>query len=305
MPECEGNRDTLPHRVRANYDNGMSDLRTLDIRLLDEAFQMGSGYVLDFSDRTMGSFFLEELNIDIDHPRWTQEGTSKAKRLRYFLKTVDNATAVRTIEALWHYRQSYCAIGTEPISSTEGRLIDLIGRLKGARQANEPAAPQPARSTFQIEQLRRDLVSISGLAPQARGYAFERFLTDAFNLYGLKAKDRFRLRGEEIDGSFVLDHETYLFEAKWKFELTGVDDLLVFDGKLSQRAAWARGLFVSYTGFTDGGIYAFGRGKRTICMSGQDFDEALSRELPLDHVIREKVRRAVETGAPYTPVRDL
>jgi hypothetical protein len=119
------------------------------------------------------------------------------------------------------------------------------------------------------------------------------------------AKDRFRLRGEEIDGSFVLDHETYLFEAKWKFELTGVDDLLVFDGKLGSRAAWARGLFVSYTGFTDGGLTAFGRGRRTICMNGQDFDEALSRELPLDYIIREKVRRAVETGAPFTPVRDL
>lgn len=76
-------------------------------------------------------------------------------------------------------------------------------------------------------------------------------------------------------------------------------------GKLGSRAAWARGLFVSYTGFTDGGLEAFGRGRRTICMTGQDFDEALAREFPLDHVIREKTRRAVETGAPFTPVRDL
>lgn len=282
----------------------MSDVRALDIRLLDEAFEMQSGYVLDFSDRTMGEFFLEELNIDIDDPKWTHDGTSKAKRLRYFLKTVDNPTAARTIRALWDYKKAFCRRDSGPDDSIEGRLLDLVGKLSGTRVGQEPP-PEPARNSMLISQLRADLIAVSGLEPQARGYAFEKFLKGAFNLYGMLAKDRFRLRGEEIDGSFVLDHETYLFEAKWKFELTGVDDLLVFDGKLGSRAAWARGLFVSYTGFLDGGLTAFGRGRRTICMNGQDFDEALSRELPLDYVIREKVRRAVETGAPFTPVRDL
>jgi len=265
---------------------------------------MQSGYVLDFSDRTMSDFFLEELNINIDDQKWVQEGTSKAKRLRYFLKTVDNVTAARTIRALWDYKAAFCRSGTGPDENVEGRVLDLIGKLTGTRvDAGTP--PAPARNSMLIAQLRADLIAVSALEPQARGYAFERFLKGAFNLYGMLAKDRFRLRGEEIDGSFVLDYETYLFEAKWKFELTGVDDLLVFDGKLGSRAAWARGLFVSYTGFTQGGLDAFGRGRRTICMTGQDFDEALSRELPLDHVIREKVRRAVETGAPFTPVRDL
>lgn len=272
--------------------------------MLDEAFDMQSGYVLDFSDKTMGEFFIEELNIDIDDPKWTREGTSKAKRLRYFLRSVDNATAARTIKAIWDYKLAFCRRDSGDPGSVEGRILDLIGKLSGTRVATEPP-PEPARNSLLIAKLRADLMAVSALAPQARGYAFEQFLKGAFNLYGMLAKDRFRLRGEEIDGSFVLDHETYLFEAKWKFELTGVDDLLVFDGKLGSRASWARGLFVSYTGFTDGGLAAFGRGKRTICMSGQDFDEALSRELPLDHVIREKVRRAVETGAPFTPVRDL
>lgn len=265
---------------------------------------MHSGYVLDFSDRTMSNFFLEELNLDIDDPKWAREGSSKAKRLRYFLRNVDNATAARTIWVLWNYKKAF-AVRTDSAADLEGRVLDLAGRLEGTRVSNDRPPPQPARNSALIARLRKDLIDISGLAPQARGYAFEKFLKGAFNLYGMMARDSFRLRGEEIDGSFVLDHETYLFEAKWRFELTGVDDLLVFDGKLGSRAAWARGLFVSYTGFSDGCLHAFGRARRTICMSGQDFDEALSRELPLDHVIREKVRRAVETGAPYTPVRDL
>jgi hypothetical protein len=40
-------------------------------------------------------------------------------------------------------------------------------------------------------------------------------------------------------------------------------------------------------------------------MCGYDFDEMLRRELPLDHVLREKARKAVETGNPYTLVRDF
>lgn len=283
----------------------MSDIKSLDVRLLNDAFVMHQGYVLNFSDRTMGNFFVEELNLDIDEPRWQREGTSKAKRLRYFLKTVDNATAARTIKALWDYRQELGGPFKGQSDELEGRVLDLVGKLSGTRVQRAEAEPEPARNHAIISNLRRELIEISSLTPQARGYAFEKFLRGAFNLYGLMAKNSFRLRGEEIDGSFVLDHETYLFEAKWKAELTGANDLLVFDGKLGSRAAWARGLFVSYAGFTDGGLEAFGRGRRTICMSGLDFSEALSRELPLDHVIREKARRAVETGKPYTPICDL
>ena len=32
----------------------------------------------------------------------------------------------------------------------------------------------------------------------------------------LEAREAFRLRGEQIDGSFVLGHETYVLEAKWQ-----------------------------------------------------------------------------------------
>ena len=204
----------------------MSDVRTLDIRLLDEAFEMQSGYVLDFSDRTMGNFFLEELNLDIDDPKWTREGTSKAKRLRYFLRTVDNATAARTIRSLWEYRQTFCKRNEGDDGDLEGRVLDLVGKLSGTRAADSAPSPEPARNSARVAELRRDLIAISGLAPQARGYAFEKFLRGAFNLYGMMAKNSFRLRGEEIDGSFVLDHETYLFEAKWRFAMTAVDDLL-------------------------------------------------------------------------------
>ena len=111
--------------------------------------------------------------------------------------------------------------------------------------------------------------------------------------------------GEQIDGSFVLQGETYLLEAKWEGIPTEAGELHKFHGKLEQKAAWTRGLSVSNSGFTEGGLIAFGRGKRVICMDGLDLFDVLSRRIPLDQVLDRKVRRAAETGATFSRARDL
>lgn len=281
-------------------------VRPIDMILLDDIFEMGSGYVLDFSDRTMSQFFAQELNLDIDDPKYARNGTSKAKRLRAFLTIVDPATAVRTLRALWEYRQAiYARRGrAEAVANAEGRFLELIARLEGGPAA--PAAtPPPAFRRTQIAEARKALLALWDLPPQQRGFAFERFLRDTFDLFGLKPRDSFRLRGEQIDGSFDLAGHTYLLEAKWEAKPTPAADLHVFEGKLGEKAAWSRGLFVSYIGFSEDGLHAFGRGKRIICMSGEDFDEMFAQELPIDEVIARKARRFAETGNPYSRVREL
>jgi hypothetical protein len=62
----------------------MSNVRSIDMLFLDDVFDMGGGYVLNFSDRTFAQFFAEELNIDIDALVYARNGGSKAKRLRCF-----------------------------------------------------------------------------------------------------------------------------------------------------------------------------------------------------------------------------
>lgn len=47
----------------------MSDLSSIEKRKLERLFCMGSGYVLNFSDRTFRDFF-EEHHIDIDDERF-------------------------------------------------------------------------------------------------------------------------------------------------------------------------------------------------------------------------------------------
>lgn len=287
----------------------MSNIRSIDMLFLDDVFDMGGGYVLNFSDRTFAQFFAEELNIDIDDPVYARNGGSKAKRLRCFFQTVEKATVVRTLHALWEYREALRQRSGEAdkVHNAHGRLLSLIDRLEG--RPDEPQAPTqppvPAFDRQKLSQLRSDLLAMTSLEAHTRGYAFEKFLRDLFDAHGLAPQEPFRLKGEQIDGSFQFGNETYLVEAKWHGQPIGVAELHIFHGKIEQKAAWTRGLFVSNSGFTEDGLTAFGRGKRVICMDGYDLYETLNREIPLNHVLERKIRRAAETGSPFVRVRDL
>jgi Restriction endonuclease len=119
---------------------------------------------------------------------------------------------------------------------------------------------------------------VSRLEPHRRGLQFEGILKDLFEAHGLAPRNAFRLTGEQIDGSFKLNTETYLVEAKWQGPKIGFADLMTFSGKVAGMAAWACGLFVSNSGFSVDGLEAFARGRQTnlICVDGLDLYEVLS-----------------------------
>jgi hypothetical protein len=284
----------------------VSNIRPIDMLILNSLFEWKPGYVLNFSDVTFSRFFADELNLDIDDPIYATDGTSKGKRLRCFLQTVDKETAVRTLNALWDYREAIMSKFNqeEAVQNAHGKFLTVIDRIKGIA-SEDKRKPEPASNGPAILRLSADLTSLAAVEPHVRGIEFESFLKRYFDLFGLKARDAFRLQGEQIDGSFVLAEQTYLLEAKWQNLPTGAAELHTFHGKCEQKADWTRGLFVSYAGFTDVGLEAFGRRKRIICMDGHDIYDALSRQIPLNHVLSEKVRKAAETGGAFHRVRDL
>ena len=57
-------------------------LKCSDMRVLDDAFDMHGGYVLEFSNWTMSEFFENDFSIDIYQDKWSYNGASKAKYLR-------------------------------------------------------------------------------------------------------------------------------------------------------------------------------------------------------------------------------
>ena len=292
----------------------MTKIRPIDMRFFDEVFEMQSGYVLDFSDRTFAEFFDSELSINIDTQKYFQGGSSKAKRLRTFLQIEKEPVVARALCALWEYRDAIRGPFNEQdekIKHQKNRFFQIVqtidGSIRPARPQSHPLNTPASPSPQALQDLDDRLSKLSTLKPQARGFAFERFLNDLFTVYNLDPRRPFRLTGEQIDGSFQLHQEIYLVEAKWQDERTGQADLLTFAGKVDGKAQWSRGLFVSYSGFSDDGLQAFARGRRTsiICMEGLDLAQILSGRLDLVEVIERKKRRAAETGSAFVPVRDL
>src|SRR5262249_20796742 len=144
--------------------------------------------VLNFSDKSMAAFFANDLNIDIDDAQYREDGNSKAKRLRCFLRKSDDATVVRVLSALYQYRSTLLETGyridTPP--NAEGRFLELIARLGGkpAATLDRGIAPAPAfsqRERYAI--LRDELIQLAALDPHPRGYAFERFLNTLFTAF--------------------------------------------------------------------------------------------------------------------------
>ena len=282
----------------------------MDMPILDRVFGMEGGVVLDFSNRTFAEFFREEFDVDIDDPRWEVQGGSKAKRLRYYLRQADRQTALDTLNALWEYREVSIVTAAHPEldDSVRAAYFQIIERLGGKppEPVSSPAPHQgPRIDAAATSVLAAHLIEVSSMDPQPRGYAFERFLKDVFDAYGMSARASFRLSGEQIDGSFVLREQTYLLEARWRNERVSVETLRAFNAKVEDKASWSRGLIISQSGFTSEGLDAFGRGKSVVCMDGLDLHDVLSRRLDLRDVIALKVRRAAETGVAFVRVRDL
>jgi len=186
----------------------------------------------------------------------------------------------------------------------EGRTVSL-GKVLPFERRRKPASTLEAREHARFAALFADLNALSGLGPQERGYAFERYLIRLLGEFDLAPREPFRNEGEQIDGSFVLDHHVYLLEAKWTKKLIGVADLRAFEGKLEKKAVWTRGLFISDRGFSKPGLKALGRGSRMICLDGRDLRVALERQISFAELLRAKVRHAAETGEPFAPVEKL
>lgn len=204
--------------------------------------------------------------------------------------------------------QSYLSVSDKEylkeICEREGFIVDGINIYRKAKNPNtQTIHVKPS----DLQALKVDFLEVDKLPAQQRGFAFERFLNKLFGIHDLNPRNSFRIAGEQIDGSFEISSDIYLLEAKWQSKPTSQDDLLVFRGKVEAKSTWARGLFISMSGFSQDGLTAFSRGKATniIGISGQDLFFILNGEVTLIEAINKKARRAAETGEFFVTVFDL
>jgi len=165
--------------------------------------------------------------------------------------------------------------------------------------------PIPAQH---LDVLRKRFFDLSRwIDRQAAGRAFQDFLYELLEAADLGPKRPFRVTGEEMDGSFELDDEVYLLEAKWEQAALSEAPLLIFREKVQSKSSITRGAFFALNGATDPAMEAITRGKQPnfFIVNGYDIACVLQGVIELPDLLRKKRRWLAERGVVFISAHAL
>jgi len=144
---------------------------------------------------------------------------------------------------------------------------------------------------------------------QRRGKALERALSSLFAAYGILVKEAFTVKGrcaegviEQIDGLVEVDGQLYLVELKWWNTALGTAEVSPHIVRVFGRGGQARGLFISYSDFTQPAITtcrdALAGGAVVVLSKLQEIVELLSHDADLKQWLKAKVTAAIADKNP-------
>jgi hypothetical protein len=285
----------------------MSDLTYLEKRKLEQFLGMASGYVLDFSNRTFAEFVLDSTGCDIYDSRYDYGSGSKANRLRAFWLKEPNSVVGKLMNEMIEYGGGREDL-KEPCRQIVARLLHGGGPpVQTASQHNEQFAQQQ-RLSQTLRQLKDEYGSLCVETDRSKaGLAMEGLLNRMFEIFKLRPRLPFRIVGEQIDGSFDLDAQTYLLESKWEKHPLPEEPLLVFRGKIEGKSTFTRGVFIALNGISGPARDAITRGKAPsfFVMDGYDLLMILSEAIDLADFLRRRVRLLAEEGRVCVPFPEL
>lgn len=288
----------------------MAKLTFIERDCIERLFGMGTGYVLDFSNRTFQEFIYSVLNIDI-YSKYV--GLSKAKILRAIIEEYNNVDVGKLLLELMRYMQANKMINDDNREIFK-LCVDIGNKLIGktitiTHKKVAQSEPVAITSIIDFDKYLKDLQTLSDYedSPQARGFIFEKYLKNFFEINGLKPRGSFKIVGEQIDGSFILHNEVYLLEAKWTSKPIDKADLVIFNEKVASKSSFTRGLYISYSGYTDDALktFAVGRTVHIVLMTVQDLAVLLTEKKDFIKLLWSKVRALAEEGAFFKNIYDL
>lgn len=276
----------------------MAQMTYIEKDYFERLFDMETGYVLDFTNYTYQRFVADTINIDV-YKKY--HNLSKAKILRAIMDDCDNVTVGKLLLGLMQYMQARELV-TDEKKEIFQKCTEIGYRLIGKKVSAKTVdiVPESQKIEFDFKKYLNELKDLADYHdnPQARGYQFERYLNRLFKDCALEPRESFRIKGEQIDGSFVLRNDIYLLEAKWTNKPTEKSDLVVFNEKVSSKSGFTRGLFISFAGYSSDAVETFcnGREVKIVLMTVQELAVALTREMDISTVIWNKVRALAEEG---------
>jgi hypothetical protein len=144
----------------------MSDLTSTERHKLEQLLGMGSGYVLNFSNRTFDEFFFEIMGRSIYDPQYEYGSGSKANRLRGFWKVESNPLVGKVMGDMLDH-----ALGLEWLKADDPRLEDcrrIVARIRSdgpVVEIDSLTAPSDERDFEAVAKAVRDAIEKN--APEA------------------------------------------------------------------------------------------------------------------------------------------
>jgi hypothetical protein len=286
----------------------MSNLTFIEKRKLEQFLGMSSGYVLDFSNRTFAEFVRDSTGRDIYDASYDHASGSKANRLRAFWLKEENRVVGKLMSDMLDY-----ADGPGELKEV-CRLI--IGRLlqggpvphAGIDCQHQEQESRQQRRSQALGKLKEEFCRLAIENDRSKaGLALEQLLNRLFELFQLHPRQPFRIVGEQIDGSFELEGQIYLLEAKWEKHPMPEADLLIFRGKIEGKSTFTRGVFIALNDVSLPARDAITRGKAPsfFVMNGHDLIMILSEAMSLTDFLRKRVRLLAEEGCVCVPFSEV
>jgi hypothetical protein len=201
----------------------MSNLSFLEKRKFEQLLGMASGYVLDFSNPSFAEFVFDSTNRDIYDSRYDYRSGSKANRLRAFWQKEENSVVGKLMNDMLDYG-SFDGKG-----ELQEACRRIVARLLGGSPVPEAQVEPHKRRSQAPSQLKEEFFQVAAESDRNKaGLILEKLLNRLFGIFELQPRQPFRVVGEQIDGSFQLDGQTYLLESKWEKDPLPEADLLVF-----------------------------------------------------------------------------
>lgn len=165
------------------------------------------------------------------------------------------------------------------------------------------------------DKVKADLFALFGVQDaHKRGKLLEPVLNELFESHDILVRESFTIKGncgegviEQIDGLIELEGHLYLVEMKWWNTPIGVGDIAPHLVRVFSRGGQARGLFISYTDFTEPAIAqcrdAIIRGAVVVLSNLDEIVALLNAEGDLKKWLKAKLRAAIVDKQPFVRER--
>ena len=180
-----------------------------------------------------------------------------------------------------------------------------LNSINGKKDKTYSSLPHSESLNFNNLSKRFQFLLNGKVNPHKRGKLFESLFYDLLSLtFGaeiIQGSHLVDVSGErEVDASFKFQQFYYRVELKWHGEPRGPGDFDHFKSKL--KTAEVRGLFISMSGYTDGGIknaHEIGKERTIILMDGDDLKSIFEGKNRFELILEQKIDYFQQTGSPY------